>query len=440
MTTIRRSSGDAAWIPALQVLTLMGGRQHTDIDVEVAIIPALARPQAIPPTANLKVWMFSVAHRLYRIGAGRQSNPIDEKGATTPTAPSSLKGRLDSAADANLLAQAIVDTVREPLIVLDQELRVIVASRSFYLTFELTRQATEGYKICDLDAGVWNLPELKSLLEKIVPERGIMEGFEVELDFPRIGRRTMLLNARKVFYEGNGHTTLLLGLEDVTERRKTERALQQLLKQKEILLSEMSHRVANSLQIIASILLLKARNVESAETRTHLQDAHRRVMSIAKLQQHLQASAKGEKIAIGPYLSKLCETLAASMIGDNRPVSLKVVASAGTLTSSEAVSLGLIATELAINAIKHAFPDSERAGQIVVEYEVDGANWKLSVLDDGVGLPDIRPTGRIGLGTTLMKALAQQLEAQVAIESTQNNGTTVSITHATFTPRLPAAT
>ena len=167
----------------------------------------------------------------------------------------------ESAEAASLLAQAIVDTVREPLLVLDRDLRVVVASRSFYLTFGMTPQATQGQKIYDLDEGVWQVPELRLLLERIVPEHGVMEGFEVERDFPRIGHRTMLLNARKVFYAGNGHTTLLLAFEDVTERRRTERALQDLLEQKEMLLSEMSHRVANSLQIIASILLMKARTV-----------------------------------------------------------------------------------------------------------------------------------------------------------------------------------
>ena len=85
-------------------------------------------------------------------------------------------------------------------------------------------------------------------------------------------------------------------------------------------------------------------------------------MSVASVQQHLQASGKGEQIAVGPYLSKLCETLSASMIGDNRAISLKVVAGDGATTSSEAVSLGLIVTELVINALKHAFPDSPNAG------------------------------------------------------------------------------
>src|SRR4051794_26683271 len=83
-------------------------------------------------------------------------------------------------------------------------------------------------KVYDLDGGVWNLPELKLLLERIVPEHGTMEGYEVERAFPRIGPRTMILNARKVFYADNGHTTILLSIEDATERRKSERALQHL--------------------------------------------------------------------------------------------------------------------------------------------------------------------------------------------------------------------
>jgi chemotaxis protein methyltransferase CheR len=303
----------------------------------------------------------------------------------------------------------------------------------------MTQEVTQGRQIYDLDGGVWNIPELRFLLERIVPEHGVMDGFNVERDFPRIGRRAMLLNARKVFYEGHGHTSILLGFEDATERRRTERALQNLLEQKQMLLAEMNHRVANSLQIIASILLMKARTVDSAETRLHLQDAHRRVMSVASVQQHLQASGKGEQMAVGPYLSKLCETLVASMIGDDRPITLKVIAGEGMMNSSQAVSLGLIVTELVINAVKHAFPDSTRSGHILVGYEVNGTNWKLAISDDGVGMPDCKSGAKkAGLGTSLMKALAQHLEAQVEIASSPK-GTTVSITHATFISRLPAA-
>ncbi len=136
----------------------------------------------------------------------------------------------------------------------------------------------------------------------------------------------MRLNARQVFYQGGADTSILLGIEDVTDRRTLEKEKDALLQQKEVLLQELEHRVANSLHIIASIILMKARTVKSEETRQHLQDAHQRVMSVATVQKQLHASGAGGPIQVGPYLSKLCETLATSMIGDNRPISLKVVA------------------------------------------------------------------------------------------------------------------
>ena len=97
--------------------------------------------------------------------------------------------------------------------------------------------------------------------------------------------------------------------------------------------------------------------MQSEETRLHLRDAHQRVMSVAAVQQQLLASSHGEPIEIGPYLSRLCEALAASMTDDSRPVSLKVQAEGGTASSAEAGSIGLIVTELVINAFKHAFVD-----------------------------------------------------------------------------------
>jgi two-component sensor histidine kinase len=202
----------------------------------------------------------------------------------------------------------------------------------------------------------------------------------------------------------------------------------ELLQQKETLLQEMQHRVANSLQIIASILLLKAKTVQSEETRLHLHDAHQRVMSVATVQEQLQASGHGKPIELAPYLSKLCATLAASMIGDSRPITVKVEAGLGTAISGEAVSLGLITTELVINALKHGFP-SGSGGEILVKYEVDEANWCLSVSDDGVGLQQDRGgRGRTGLGTTIVEALAHQLKARVET-SNGSPGTTVSIVH-----------
>jgi chemotaxis protein methyltransferase CheR len=342
--------------------------------------------------------------------------------------------------DGRALAQAIVDTIREPLLVLDKDLRVVAASRSFYLTFRVERQNVQGLPIYALGDGQWNIPELRLLLEKILPRATVMEGYEVEHDFRGLGRRKMLLNARTVFYEGNTRPLILLAIEDVTERRAAQREAAELLHQKETLLLEMQHRVANSLQIIASILLLKASTVKSEEIRLHLQDAHRRVMSVAAVQQQLKATAHGEQIHVGPYLSQLCESLAASMVGDSRPILLKVLAGGGTVSSNEAVSIGLIVTELVINALKHAFVGDKTGGVITIGYDVAETNWRLTVSDDGVGKAVDKPEKIVpGLGTSIVEALAKQVDGHVDIAVTSPHGTTVSITHGSFDSELPRA-
>jgi two-component sensor histidine kinase len=342
--------------------------------------------------------------------------------------------------DGRALAQAIVDTLPEPLLILDGELRVVVASRSYYLTYKVGRQDVQGRPIYALGDGQWNIPELRALLEETLTRHTVIEAYEVEHDFPGIGRRTVLLNARQIVGQDSAHTLVLLGIEDITARRGIDRQMADLLKQKEILLLELQHRVANSLQIIASILLLKAQTVQSEETRLHLRDAHRRVMSVAAVQQQLLASGHVDLIELAPYLSRLCETLAASMIGDSRPVVLKVQAEDRAASSNEAMSIGLIVTELVINALKHAFADDRPDGLIVVAYDVSGANWRLMVSDNGIGRPagDLQATTP-GLGTSIIEALAKQLDAEVQI-SMVPQGTSVSITHGTMplTPDVAA--
>jgi chemotaxis protein methyltransferase CheR len=333
--------------------------------------------------------------------------------------------------DAWILAHAIVDTVREPLIVLDQDIRVVAASRSFYLTFEVNTDETQGKLLYDLGDGQWDIPKLR-LFGKIVPEQGAMENYEVEHDFPSIGRRTMLLNARKVFYEKGSHSTILLGIEDITEKRILENEKDDLIRQKQVLLEELEHRVANSLQIIASIIMLKARAVESEETRRHLQDAHNRVISVAAVQKHLHGSVTKGSIEMGPYLATLCSALAQSMISDNRPISIKVSGTGGACTSRNAESIGLIVTELVINSLKHAFNETTTDGVITVAYDVSGTDWQLAVADNGSGKPDgVFAQPKTGLGTGVVKALARQLDAQVVTLSGAS-GTKVSVTHATF--------
>ncbi|MGA7429963.1 MAG: histidine kinase dimerization/phosphoacceptor domain -containing protein [Xanthobacteraceae bacterium] len=331
--------------------------------------------------------------------------------------------------EASALAQAIVDTIRDPLLVLDKNLHVVTANRSFYQTFGMTPQDVRGRPLYGLGDGQWDIPELRLLLVDVAPQHAVMQAYEVERDFPNIGRRTMLLNAREVFNHRNAEKLILLAIEDITERCAAERLTAELLRQKDTLLQEMQHRVANSLQIIASVLLLKMQSVHSEETRLHLRDAHQRVMSVATVQQQLQASGHGEPIEVGPYLSRLCDTLGTSMTGDRQPISLKVEAGPGTAESDELVSIGLITTELVINALKHGFPIGAEGCEILVRYDVDESNWRLSVSDNGIGVQtDGGARGRTGLGTTIVEALARQLKASVEI-TRLSPGMVVSIVH-----------
>jgi two-component sensor histidine kinase len=342
-----------------------------------------------------------------------------------------FKKQFSEVEDACALAQAMVDTVREPLIVLDKDLRVIAASRSFYVKFTTNPDDSRGKHLYELGDGEWDIPKLRALLENVIPGRREMDDYEVEQDFPRIGKRVLLLNACIVLYE-KAHKNILLSIEDITVQRALEHDKDELLRQKDVLLDEIEHRVANSLQIIASIIMLKAKSVESEETRRHLHDAHNRVISVAAVQRHLHASAGLGSMEMLPYLTTLCGALTHSMIDERQSISLKVLGNGGISTCANAESLGLIVTELVINALKHAFNEDTKDGKITVAYDVSGADWKLSVADNGIGRPDgVFAQPKSGLGTGIVKALAKQLDSQVVTLSGPE-GTTVSITHATF--------
>jgi len=130
--------------------------------------------------------------------------------------------------DALEFSDAIIATVREPLLVLDKELRIITANRSFYRTFQVKPEETEKQLIYDLGNRQWNIPGLRKLLENILPRNKAFEDFEVEHDFISIGRKTMLLNARKIYREMNHVEMILLAIEDITERKKAEEQLELL--------------------------------------------------------------------------------------------------------------------------------------------------------------------------------------------------------------------
>jgi len=329
---------------------------------------------------------------------------------------------------AKVVAQGIVDTIRQPLLVLDRDLRVVAASRAFCTTFILAIDDILGQPLYELGDGEWNIPSLRLLLGQIIPQQGAMENYEVEHDFRSVGRRTMLLNAREIFYEGGSQANIFLSIEDVTGKHVLERENAALLQLKDTLLDEIYHRVGNCLQIIASIISMKARKISSNEARRHLEETRDRVMSVAAVQKCLHASTVGEFVALVPYLSNLCAAISRSMISDDRVISIEVRGEGGNADHRTAETLGLIVTELVINSLKHAFADLAKGDLIVVTCDAAGPEWTLSVSDNGTNGQKAAIVTEGGLGTGIVAALAGQLNALVITKSGPE-GTSVSIAH-----------
>ena len=127
--------------------------------------------------------------------------------------------------EAREYAESIINTVREPLIALDQDLRVVTVSRSFYEFFKVKPEETVGHLVYDLGNKQWDIPKLRELLETILPEKATFDNYEVEHDFADIGRRTMLLNARQIQRRSGKERVILLAIEDITKRKRAEEQL-----------------------------------------------------------------------------------------------------------------------------------------------------------------------------------------------------------------------
>ena len=323
------------------------------------------------------------------------------------------------------LTLAIVKSSPAPLLLLDGQLNIIAASMSFCAVFSVDEVQLTGQPLYALDHGKWDIPELRSLLTATMSGEGTPPARDVDLKQPQRPVRHLIVQASQLTYLDLEQTRILVTVSDVTQAWADATKKEESARAAHVLLQEVRHRVANSLQIIASVLLRNARTTTSEETRGHLENAHHRVMSVAALERLLSTSEDGD-INVHAYFTRLCENISASMISDVDQIALIVEGGDGVVEARVSVSLGLIVTELVINAIKHAFPDG-RPGVISVDYNFHGPNWVLCVRDDGVGMPLTAPV-RTGLGASVVAALAAQLHASVEI-TPEHPGTQVSITH-----------
>jgi chemotaxis protein methyltransferase CheR len=315
---------------------------------------------------------------------------------------------------ARLLSTGIVDTIREPLLVLDERLAIVSASRAFYTSFRVTEAETLGRRLDDLGNGQWAIPELLTLLTEVVPRDSAVEDFEVRHSFPGIGERVIMLNARKVFRKGNHTHMLLLAMQDVTERRRMEAQREAALENAERLLDELNHRVMNSLSMIGGIIAMESRTLGEAGCKAAFDRIRARIDAVASLYRTLSRTGSVESVMARTYLTALVEDLV-SASGETDGLSLDLDLAETPLSTRIAIPLGLIVNELVTNSLKYAY-GGRSGGRLSVALRVVPDHMELRVSDDG---PGIDPQARVdsGLGQKLIVAFADQLGGTMTTES-----------------------
>jgi PAS domain S-box-containing protein len=319
----------------------------------------------------------------------------------------------------------LVETVREGLLVLDSDLTIRFANRSFCDTFAVAPQDAVGRGLHEVGNGQWDIPELRAALDTIVSGGKSIEAFEVDRLFPSIGRRVMALNARKVHRPGDETQQILLAIVDVTERVKLEREHAIAGERIGMLLQELTHRVKNSLQIIAAMVSIEARMHKSGEGKAALERVSHRINALGHLYSKLSKANTVDAVDAASYLDELCRDLIASVHkeGDTSIV-LETDIESELLPTDRAIPIGLIVNELVTNAVKFAFPGDTKGTVLVTLKRLPG-ELRLTVADDGQGVDPQRADS--GLGGRLVEGFAQQLGGQLKRES-GNKGTIVCLT------------
>ncbi|WP_374626190.1 sensor histidine kinase [Devosia sp.] len=330
--------------------------------------------------------------------------------------PAGLPGRHDVAA-------ILVSASAVPTLLLNENLTVHSASDSFCAAFGLRPELLPERELSELGGGEWDLPPLISLLRGMISGHARIDAYETDLrPRGREPRRISVKVARLPAVEPGAGCRLLLTVLDRTELHAMRRQNEQLSDEIRHLRQQLELRVANSLQIVASILLLAARQVRTQGLHGRPDDERDRHAAVADLRGRL-ASTPADEVDMHAYLRELCDSLAACMLPDRRRVILETRVGDIVLPASEATSIGLMVTEMTINAIRHA-SFNPNYGQIVVSMSGTPERWYLAVKDNGYGArtSQFRP----GLGTGIIDALARHLGAAYAISS-DGTGTTAAV-------------
>jgi len=366
--------------------------------------------------------------------------------------------------EARQFAESIVDTVREPLVVLDDQMRVVSANRAFYRTFRVTPEETQGRLLYELGNRQWDIPALKELLESILPQNTSFEDFEVTHDFPHLGRRTMLLNARRLYREGERPHLILLAIQDVTERRQAEQEraeLQKRLFQAQKLESigrlagGIAHDFNNMLTVIMCHTELALMKTDTAHpTRSDLEEVRKAAQRAANLTRQLLALARRQ--AVTPRVIDLNDSVG-NMIGMLERLvgeQVKIVwqpADALWPIKIDPSQIDQVITNLAVNA-RDAMPSGGQltisTTNVVLDEQfcrqhreaVPGRYVMISVKDTGCGMDQetleqifepffTTKTDRTatGLGLATVYAIVKQNDGFILVESEPGRGSTFKI-------------
>ncbi len=322
-----------------------------------------------------------------------------------------------------LLAQDIVTMSREPLLVLDEQLTVIAASRSFYGTFGASQNETVGLPIARIANGLFDTPLLTQQLRRVESGQAMLENFEIRQDAVS-GVRTFLLHTSAIRRDGGRGRGIMLTVEDVTERRRIEADCAEAVMSANNMLVELNHRIMNSFAMIGAIVTMEGRTQQDGNCRAAFDRMRSRITSIAHLYRNLGRSTAPEAVHADEYLKNIVSDLVTSLSHPERKIDVAVSIVQTPLPTPIAVPLGLIVNEVVTNSLKHAF-DGRAHGTISVELTQASEHYVLQISDNGRGI-DGTVRNASGLGQRLFETFARQLRG-TAEQSTGPGGTTVTL-------------
>ena len=316
------------------------------------------------------------------------------------------------------LTQSIVDTIRDPLVVLETDMTVVTASKAFLTMFGITQAEARGRRVSELGQHQWDVPALRHLMDKVLPENKPFENFEIEDVFPGLGRRVFNLNARKISQPGNHAHRMLLVFEDISDRKQRERDALSLT-------NEISHRIKNNLQIIVGLISFEVRSTPKPCVQGY-RSMQLRIGAIAQLYDLISHSSHSGAVSLDGYLREIATSVSASLLGMASQIGIHVEAEPLEIDPERAVPFGLLVNELATNAIKHAFPQG--SGRVVLSAKQVGGDIELVVADDGIGMQETSaakaPEKR---GADYVAIFVRQLGGSILAPDTTRAGTTVTV-------------